>query len=268
LLSRASLPGIAAVPAFPTSRAISSPRKYEVPAYMPIQAVPAASAPSKNRGKRTRKIPDTKAGKVVDAMKGVAAAGAVALGEQFQPRSREPSGALEQPAPLANPDRIPGGRPEHRGDHRHCQHYPDIEVALSRPRARHDQRRITQAWQAGSHDCDEHEHGDVRDQCHDRVTHFTGRWQSPAPRHQPPQLRAQPGASCPPGPEGAGLAAKLRSSPVPSADFPGGFLDGPAKAAKRPLAARRGLPASVTGRGLALNQGVRDLARCPRAVSR
>lgn len=64
-----STPSIAAVPAFPTSRAISSPRKYEIPAYMPIQAIPATSAPSMNRGKRTRKIPDTKAGKVVDAMK-------------------------------------------------------------------------------------------------------------------------------------------------------------------------------------------------------
>jgi hypothetical protein len=49
--------------------AISAPRKYESPTYIPIQPIPATAAPSMKIGKRTRKIPETKAGIVTDARK-------------------------------------------------------------------------------------------------------------------------------------------------------------------------------------------------------
>ena len=48
-------------------RATSSPRRYDRPTYIPIQPTPATSAPRTNNGKRTRKIPETKAGIVTDA---------------------------------------------------------------------------------------------------------------------------------------------------------------------------------------------------------
>jgi len=55
-------PSTAFVPASPIRLAISAPRKYESPTYIPIQPTPATSAPSINTEKPTRKIPDTKAG--------------------------------------------------------------------------------------------------------------------------------------------------------------------------------------------------------------
>jgi hypothetical protein len=60
-------PMMALVPAAPTACAISSPRKYAIATYMPIQAMPATSAPITKSQNRTWKIPDTNAGIVTDA---------------------------------------------------------------------------------------------------------------------------------------------------------------------------------------------------------
>ena len=62
-------PSTALAPTLPMRFAISSPRAYEIPTYIPIQPIPATSAPSMNTQNRTRKIPDTKAGIVMDATK-------------------------------------------------------------------------------------------------------------------------------------------------------------------------------------------------------
>ena len=62
-------PSTAFVPALPMRLAISAPKKYESPTYIPIQPIPATSAPRMNIQNRTRKIPDTKAGIVTEATK-------------------------------------------------------------------------------------------------------------------------------------------------------------------------------------------------------
>jgi hypothetical protein len=49
MATMARTPMITLMLAVPTARAISSPRKYEIPPYMPIQPMPATSAPSINR---------------------------------------------------------------------------------------------------------------------------------------------------------------------------------------------------------------------------
>ena len=62
-------PSHAFVAATPIAFAISAPRKYEIPTYIPIQPMPATSAPSVKSQNRSRKIADTKAGSVTDATK-------------------------------------------------------------------------------------------------------------------------------------------------------------------------------------------------------
>jgi hypothetical protein len=62
-------PSNAFVPTAPIAFAISAPRKYEIPTYIPTQPMPATSAPSMKSQNRTRKIPDTNAGSVTDATK-------------------------------------------------------------------------------------------------------------------------------------------------------------------------------------------------------
>ena len=62
-------PSIAFAPALPIRLAISAPKKYDTPTYIPTQPMPATSAPSMNTQNRTRKIPETNAGIVTDARK-------------------------------------------------------------------------------------------------------------------------------------------------------------------------------------------------------
>src|SRR6478735_8652937 len=116
--------------------------------------MPAASAPSRNSQNRTWKIPDTKAGNVADATKVYRPKARSPLASSFRRPFLKASRVVEQRASPAGTDHEPDDRAQHPGDPGRGQHDPNIELALSRQRARRDQRRITRTRYSGSHDRD------------------------------------------------------------------------------------------------------------------
>ena len=73
---------------------------------------------------------------------------------------------VKQPASLNDTDLVPGHRAEHPGHYRRREHGPYVEPAFSCQRARSDQRRITQARYAETHNRDAREQDDVLGEIH------------------------------------------------------------------------------------------------------